>query len=88
MRGSRGVEYPIHPLDLTSPLELELTINGTNVNSTICTSALSSIGDSCGDGCDLIMGDVFLRNAITSYVQFFVCLLTFERVSYCVAFCL
>ena len=66
MYATSGVEYPIHPLDLTRTLEVELSINGTNTNVTICTNAVDPIGDSCGDGCDMIMGDVFLRNAITS----------------------
>jgi saccharopepsin len=64
----RGVEYPIHPLDLTRIIEVELPINGKNVNSSICTGFIQPAGQSCGDGCDLIMGDVFLRNTVASYV--------------------
>ena len=61
-----GVEYPVHPLDLTRIKTIELPVNGTNENITFCQSAVEIVGNACGDECDMIMGDVFLRNAVAS----------------------
>ncbi|KAI0084523.1 aspartic peptidase domain-containing protein [Irpex rosettiformis] len=62
-----GIEHHVHPLDLTRLQTIEITNKGKSENITICTSIVDAVGDACGPGCDLIMGDVFLRNTITSF---------------------
>lgn len=66
----RGVEYNIHPLDLTKLGQEVLLIDGKNENVTICAGTVSPVSDLCSldSGCnlDFIMGDVFLRNTVTS----------------------
>ncbi|KAI0804714.1 aspartic peptidase domain-containing protein [Irpex lacteus] len=62
-----GIDYHVHPLDLTRLSQFEVTDKGKKENITVCSSFVDPVGDSCGDGCDLIMGDVFLRNTITSF---------------------
>ncbi|KAI0699010.1 aspartic peptidase domain-containing protein [Cytidiella melzeri] len=64
-----GIEYPVHPLDLTQPQQIELPIGsgGENENATVCVGSIAPVGQDCGDGCDMIMGDVFLRNVIASF---------------------
>ncbi|KAJ8518107.1 hypothetical protein ONZ45_g4783 [Pleurotus djamor] len=56
-----GVEFPVHPLDLNKIL----TDNNT---TTVCRSTLRKFNlDPAQERFDMILGDVFLRNAYTSF---------------------
>lgn len=67
---SRGVRYNIHPLDLTVTIQEVLFIDGKNENVTICVGIVFPVSNVCESdtGCDLdfMMGDVFLKNTVTS----------------------
>ncbi|KAI0084524.1 aspartic peptidase domain-containing protein [Irpex rosettiformis] len=62
-----GIEHHIHPLDLTRMQIVDFTIKGKKESVTVCSGFVDPVGDACGSNCDLVMGDVFLRNTITSF---------------------
>jgi hypothetical protein len=57
-----GQSIPIHPLDLSRVIKTLVTADGQDV--TLCSSGMSGFQ---GTGPDLIMGDVFMRNAYTMF---------------------
>ena len=67
---NRGVEYPVHPLDLTvlNPVEFPSGSNGTLVNATACMNAYTYIssGEAEFGYFDIVLGDSFLRNVYAS----------------------
>ncbi|VDC07262.1 unnamed protein product [Peniophora sp. CBMAI 1063] len=56
-----GMEYYIHPLDLTDVQDLR-----PDYNYTVCTSSFGEL-DFDQDELDLLLGDSFLRNVFTSF---------------------
>jgi hypothetical protein len=62
---SRGIKYPIHPLDL-SLITNSQDDSGNNV--TVCISALSPGAATPGD-LDAIFGDTIMRNVYTVYAS-------------------
>lgn len=71
-----GIDYSIHPLDLTIVDVLPLAdSNGNPTNVTFCFNAFQYFTfDAALEGFDGAMGDSFLRNVYASYV--FLCSLT------------
>ncbi|KAJ8507945.1 hypothetical protein ONZ45_g9735 [Pleurotus djamor] len=57
-----GIEFPIHPLDLTQVITDNKTV-------TVCINAYTkfNLDPTHFDGFDLILGDAFLRNSYTSF---------------------
>ena len=63
---SSGIEYPIHPLDITQITQMVLPIDGKAENVTVCASKIDSVESSINSGFDISLGDVFLKNVIAS----------------------
>ena len=61
-----GIEYHIHPLDLTDVTQRVLPMNGKDENVTLCRGRIDSLGDGGGSEFDMILGDVFFRNVLAS----------------------
>lgn len=64
-----GEPIPIHPLDITRVITIEIPLNNTNTNVTVCLNSWSAFDlPPSFTGLDLLMGDAFLRNVYASYV--------------------
>ena len=63
-----GQEFPVHPLDLTYPLPVTLSVNGWDTAVTLCVNTYRYLTSepTASDGFDIILGDEFLRNVYTS----------------------
>ena len=59
-----GVEFPIHPLDLTVVGTWTFEVNGQSTDFTYCFNAFQNSGTSSDE--DAILGDPFLRNVYAS----------------------
>ncbi|KAI0673814.1 aspartic peptidase domain-containing protein [Trametes maxima] len=66
-----GQDFPIHPLDLTQPLETEVEIPGTNVtfDALLCRGSFTPVTPKLAafNAFDLLLGDTFLKNVYVSY---------------------
>ena len=70
---NRGRELPVHPLDLSTMLNITLNPNpAISIDVTACGSTFDGADDTAsGFGVDMILGDAFLRNVYVSYVTFY-----------------
>ncbi|KAI0652538.1 aspartic peptidase domain-containing protein [Trametes meyenii] len=66
-----GQDFPIHPLDLTQPLETEVGIPGTNLtlDTLLCRGSFTPVTPKLAafNAFDLLLGDTFLKNVYVSY---------------------
>ncbi|PIL33825.1 hypothetical protein GSI_03531 [Ganoderma sinense ZZ0214-1] len=65
-----GQEFPVHPLDLTFPVTVTLSINERwNNEVTGCINTFQSFGTAptADDGYDIVLADAFLHNVYASF---------------------
>ena len=63
-----GQPYPIHPLDLTTPVILPYTEDGVKKNTTVCVNNYEYFTlDPASFSVDAFLGDAFLRNVYASF---------------------
>lgn len=71
---SRGVHYPVHPLDL-STISSPVTLNGQQYIACISAFVSADANDLSSSGFDVALGDSFLRNVYSMYVFMFLAFL-------------
>ena len=64
----RGVDFPMHYLDITYIFFSEAEVNGQFMNLTYCSNTFTRNQASSIDQVDANLGDPFMRNAYVSYV--------------------
>ncbi|KAI0356203.1 acid protease [Trametes cingulata] len=64
-----GVEYPVHPLDVSLINVVEAVVNGTDMNFAFCFGAFTrlSLPPVGFTGFDMILGAAFLRNVYATF---------------------
>ncbi|KAI1783139.1 acid protease [Ganoderma leucocontextum] len=64
-----GLQFPVHPLDLTSPVTDSLLINDWDTDIATCVNTFQYLttDPTSSDGFDIILADAFLHNVYASF---------------------